>query len=88
MTLFNDLRNNYIWDMIDGSDFGLNFTSLISDPLLSSAQLAVKALQMTRQAFRTSTNSAHNTPVRTYISFVLFMDLPCQPSTHSILACL
>ena len=59
---------------------------MISDLNLPSAPLLRAALQRTKKAYRPATISAHNTHVRTYLSFVIFMDLPVIPSIHSILA--
>ena len=49
----------------------------------SSAQLC---LQRTKSAYRPSTKNAHHTHLRTYLSFAIFMQLPVEPSVHSLLA--
>ena len=59
---------------------------MISDSNLPSSSLVRSALDRTKTAFRPSTLSAHNTHLRTYLSFTIFMSLPHSPSVHSILA--
>ena len=41
---------------------------------------------MTKTAYRPSTKNAHNTHLRIYFSFTIFMSLPHQPSVQSLLA--
>ena len=44
------------------------------------------ALDRTKTAHRPSTNSVHNTHLRIYLLFTVFMSLPPPPSVHSLLA--
>ena len=51
-----------------------------------SSSLAVAAWSRINAAYRPATRAAHNTHLRTYLSFVVFMDLPLQFTVHSVLA--
>ena len=51
-----------------------------------SSDLALAAWQRIKMAYRPVTRSAHTTHLKTYLSFVVFMDLPLQFTLHSILA--
>ena len=59
---------------------------VISGLNLSSSALLYSALQRTKSAYRPSTKNAHLTHLRTYLSFIIFMQLPPEPSVHSLLA--
>ena len=53
---------------------------------LPAAHLITAAIQRTRTAYRPSTRRAHNTHIRTYFSFLMFMSLPLDLSVKSLLA--
>ena len=64
----------------------LRHTFVISDPHLPSSLLVGSALNRAKEANRPSTRNAHNTHLRTYLSFIMFMSLPAEPSVHTLLA--
>ena len=53
---------------------------------LPSSSLLRSALVRTRGAYRPSTTNAQRLHLKTYLAFVLFMDLPVELHLHSILA--
>ena len=59
---------------------------MISDLNLPSSTLLRSALTRARTAYRPSTMNAHHLHIRTYLAFVVFMDLPVELHVHSILA--
>ena len=59
---------------------------MIVDTNAPSSSLARSAWKRVNTAYRPSTRSAHRTHLRTYLSFVVFMDLPLQFTIHSVLA--
>ena len=50
------------------------------------APLIRSALNRIKTAYRPSTRAAHNTHLRTYLAFTIFMSLPHHPSPHTLLA--
>ena len=58
---------------------------LISDSSSSSAPLLLQACRRIHQAYRPSTSSAHLLHFKTYLSFLIFMDLPITISVHNVL---
>ena len=58
---------------------------IISGSSSSSAPLLIQACRRIHQAYRPSTTSAHLLHFRTYLSFLIFMDLPITISVHNIL---
>ena len=59
---------------------------MISDLNSPSSDLLRAALSRTKTAYRPATRTAHLTHVKTYLAFTVFMDLPVEPSVHSVLA--
>ena len=59
---------------------------MIVDMNAPSSSLARSACRRVNTAYRPSTRSAHRTHLRTYLSFVVFMDLPLRFTIHSVLA--
>ena len=65
---------------------GTHSSSLFNLKNLPSSPLVRAALHRTKKAYRPATRNLHLTHLRTYLSFVIFMDLPILPSVHSALA--
>ena len=59
---------------------------MISDLDLPSSHLLRAALSRTRTAYRPATRNAHLTHIKTYLAFVIFMELPVELNVHSVLA--
>ena len=51
-----------------------------------SSNLARAAWNRIKMAYRPATRSAHTTHLKTYLSFVIFMDLPLQFTVHPTLS--
>ena len=58
---------------------------LISGATPASTTLLDSAWQVIHRAYRPSTLSAHRTHFRTYLAFIIFMDLPKEITLHNIL---
>ena len=59
---------------------------MIVDTNAPSSSLARSAWKRVNTAYRPSTRSAHRTHLKTYLSFVVFMDLPLRFTIHSVIA--
>ena len=59
---------------------------MISGASTASVSLVECAWQKIQQAYRPSTTAAHQRYFRTFLSFIVFMDLPRSLTPHNILA--